>query len=286
MHASLHTQLMNKFIGLCKNTAKWPNTLRQLGYEVQLIEQKVSLEHATKVTPEAIAVSKKLLHAIVAECKGGNHIDDDQYERYKQLKAKDLYYAGVDIHDPNQLTHVVCYVDDESNHASLEQYVSMPFITFGTDSIHSTGDFNNQKTTQKLRETISLTEANEPTVFYPFSPNDNDEFVMHHVLVGLFAYLTKRSSQSVKVKDLSTANAILELIHPYHKIISAKHKKELALKIKKSIDVAMANKKFKKQVKKIEKGERSTATMQSFNDTCKIIVDNARQQKRITGFPE
>ena len=123
---------MNKFISLCKNTTGWPNTLRQLGYEAQLIEQEVSLESAAKVTPEVIAVSKKLLHAIAAECKGGGYIDDDQYGRYKQLKAKDLYYAGVDVHAPDQLTHVVCYVDDESNHASFVQHVSMPFITFGT----------------------------------------------------------------------------------------------------------------------------------------------------------
>ena len=284
MHASPHTRLMNKFIGLCKDTARWPNTLRQLGYEAQLIEQEVSLESAVKVTPEVIVVSKKLLHAIAAECKGGGYIDDDQYGRYKQLKAKDLYYAGVDVHAPNQLTHVVCYVDDESNHASFVEYVSMPFITFGTNSIRSTGDFNNQKTNQKLREPIPLTEANEPSVFYPFSPNDGDEFVMHHVLVGLFAYLTKKPRQPVKVKEISTANAVLELIHPYHKKISSKHKKELALRIKKSIDVAMGNKKFKEQVAKIESGERSTPTLQSFNDTCKTIVDDAQRQERITKF--
>lgn len=284
MHASPHTRLMNKFIGLCKDTAKWPNTLRQLGYEAQLIEQEVSLESAVKVTPEVIVVSKKLLHAIAAECKSGGYIDDDQYDRYKQLKAKDLYYAGVDVHAPNQLTHVVCYVDDESNHASFVQYVSMPFITFGTNSIRSTGDFNNQKTNQKLREPIPLTEANEPSVFYPFSPNDGDEFVMQHVLVGLFAYLTKKPRQPVKVKEISTANAILELIHPYHKKISIKHKKELALRIKKSIDVAMGNKKFREQVVKIENGERSTPTLQSFNDTCKTIVDDAQRQERITRF--
>ena len=107
---------------------------------------------------------------------------------------------------------------------------------------------------------------------------------MHHVLVGLFAYLTKKPRQPVKIKDLSTANAVLELIHPYHKKISTKHKRELALRIKKSIDVAMGNRKFREQVAKIESGERSTPTMQSFNDTCKIIVDDARHQERITDF--
>ena len=284
MHASPHTRLMNKFIGLCKNTIEWPNTLRHLGYEAQLIEQEVSLESAAKVNPDVIAVSKKLLHAIAAECKSGSHVDGGQYSRYKQLKAKDLYYAGADVHAPDQLTHVVCYVDDESNHASLVRHVDMPFITFGADYIRSTGDFNNQKTTQKLREPIPLTNANEPTVFYPFSPNDGDEFVMHHVLAGVSAYLTKKPRQPIKVTDISTANEVLQLIHPYYKKISTKHKKDLTLRIKKSIDVAMANKKFREQVAKIESGEWGTSTMQSFNDTCESIVDDARRQERITDF--
>ena len=33
-HASGHAGLVNKLIGLCKNTGNWPGTLRRLKYRV------------------------------------------------------------------------------------------------------------------------------------------------------------------------------------------------------------------------------------------------------------
>ena len=150
---------MNMFIGLCKNTKKWPCILHDLGYDVQLIEQRISLESSDTITPDVVAVSNKQLHAIVAECKSGNNTDTDQENRYNQLKSVDLYYAGINTYDHNQLTFVVCYVDNESNHKSLELHTKLPFITFDQKAIHAIGDFNDGMTNKKLQNAIPLVKV-------------------------------------------------------------------------------------------------------------------------------
>jgi len=136
--ASEHTRLINKFIGLCKKTAKWPTILFDLGYDVQLIEQSISLKSAQKITPDVVAVSEKLLHAVVTDCKGGNNIDGEQDAKYQELVPDDLKFH-VTIHAPDQLRHSVCYVDNRSNHSQLEPHTELPFITFGDDAVQGVG---------------------------------------------------------------------------------------------------------------------------------------------------
>ena len=79
MSTSRHTRLINMIIGLCSKTACWPSVLHDLGYEVQLIEQTISLrESSQKITPDVIAVSNPLKHAIVIDCKSGKTLTWDR----------------------------------------------------------------------------------------------------------------------------------------------------------------------------------------------------------------
>ena len=284
MHAGEHTRLVNRFIGLCHDTLSWPNTLWQLGYEVQIIEQAISLESAVKIVPDVIAVSRKLSHAIVTDCKSGSSIKTEQDNRYTQLTSNNLAYH-VTTHDSNLLSHIVCYVDNESNHVSLEPHTTLPFITFGQDMVRTKGDFGNQETNEKMQNPIPLTGMKEPTVYYPFSPNDEDHFVIPHVLTGLVSYLTKKRRPSARVQDLSTAGKILESIHPCYKEFSTKHKNDLVRKVRKMIHVSLAsNSKFKEQILKIESGEYSIGTLQSLSGTCTEIVSDLQQQRRVDDF--
>ena len=284
MHASEHTRLINQFIGLCHDTLSWPNTLWQLDYEVQIIEQTISLESAAKIVPDVIAVSRGLSHAIVADCKSGNNIKTDQDRRYMQLTSNILAYY-VTVNDSHLLSHIVCYVDNESNHVSLEPHTTLPFITFGQDTVRTKGNFGNQKINEKMQNPIPLVGMKEPTVYYPFSPNDENHFVMPHVLAGLVSYLTRRRKPSVAVQDPSTAKEILESIYPHHKEISKKHKNDLVKKIRKIIQVSLAsNKKFKEQISKIESGEYGIGTLQSLNVTCIEIISDLQQQQRVDDF--
>ena len=150
MHASEHTRLMNKFIGLCHDTVSWPNILRQLGYKVQLVEQTISLKSAEKIVPDVVAVSERLSHAIVADCKSGNNIDAKQDCRYLQLTPGDLTY--VTVHDTNQLTHIVCYVDNDSNHTALETTHNLAFYYVWTECRTGKKKFRQKKNKRRIAQ--------------------------------------------------------------------------------------------------------------------------------------
>lgn len=276
------------FIGLCKKTSKWPDTLRELGYDVQFIEREVSIMDSTeKVVPDIVAVSNRYHHAIVADCKGGYSFNDgDQDFRYHKITPSDLYHAGVDVKERRRLTHVACYADDESNHESLAPHTDLPFITFGHDAVRATGDFKNDKTNRKLQEQIPLENTSEPTIFYSFAPDDDDKFVVQHVLNGLFDYISSaKPGQYASIQTDDAAKEILKLTHPYHKVISPRHKRVLAKRIKDVIKhLVRTNVRFREQITRIEGGERGVVTLQSFADTCQKIIDDFQQQDRLVGF--
>lgn len=184
MLASDHTRLINRFIGLCTNTDKWPSTLRDVGYKVQLIEQTLKLRSSVTVVPDVVAVSNQLHHILVVDCKGGKNIISDQDKRYAQLTS-DVLFRFVDVHEPLKFNHKFCYADTQTHHANLKSHTEHPFITFDTRTIKGEGDFGEQQTNMILQQTISLDDMHEPTNFYPFSHSDNNDIIAFYVLQGL-----------------------------------------------------------------------------------------------------
>ncbi len=291
MTISEHTKLVNRVIGLCKDTAGWPSVLHNLGYEVQLIEWSISLlKSSQKITPDVVAVSKSLLHAIVIDCKSGTNIDLNQDNRYKSLEAHDLTYH-VTVHDYNQLTHVVCYADVAANHVHLEQHTGLPFITFGPEEVCGKRNFGKSEVNDKLCKGVSLKNMLEPTGYYPFSPDDKDSAVIPHVLSGLLAYLVQRGRKSSPTTvDADIAEAILKNIHPFHERMSSMHRKTLTKRIKRIINLCKNNNaEFKQQLGKIDEGMDSSNTLQSLRRICeqlidKELVDEYAQQTTIDTF--
>lgn len=84
--------MINYVIGFCKISDTWIHPLEELGYEVRLIEQTIKLMQTTNelIKPDVVAVSNKLLHALVFDCKSGKNIERDQIARYNQLTDADL----------------------------------------------------------------------------------------------------------------------------------------------------------------------------------------------------
>jgi len=282
LFASEHTRLVNRLIGLCTNTLKWPTILFDLRYSVQLIEQTINLKSAQKINPDVIAVSNKHHHAIVADCKSGNNIDNDQDSRYSELSSTDLKFY-VTVNDHNQLTHTVVYVDNHTNHPNLQSFTKHSFITFSAESIQGTGEFGYKELNNKLQNLTSLSGMREPTGYYPFSPEDENYVIAPHVLRGLISYLIiKGRKTKPQIKDSSTPLEILKLIHPYD-LVSTRHKDQLIKKIETMIDIFMKKgSDFNDQVTKLEKDEYSTATLRSLVKICQELIDDYENQKKIT----
>lgn len=286
MNISEHTRLVNRVIGLCKDTACWPGVLHDLGYAVQLVEQTISLRKSSqKITPDVVAVSNRLVHAMVIDCKSGTNIDLDQDDRYESLEPRDLTYH-VTVHDTNRLTHVACYADGVANHESLEPHTKLPFITFGPDEVGGKRDFGKKEVNGKLCNAVSLKGMLEPTGYYPFSPNDEDSAIIPHVLTGLLSYLVRRGREAPStVVDAAMAEAILKSIHPFHEQMPPRHRQMLTQRIKRMIDLCKSsNSEFRQQLAKIEDGKASHSTMQSLRRICEELVDRYARQKMIDSF--
>ena len=281
MLASDHTRLINKFIGLCKNDPKWPHSLRDLGYKVQLVEYTIILRESGVIRPDVIAVSNKLIHAIVADCKGGHNINQDQDDKYVALRTQDLT-THVTVHDPKQLTHDVCYVDDQANHDSLERHTDLPFITFDERSVVKHGQFTLRKLDLKLSSPMSLDDAREPVSYYPFSPEDRDAVIVPHVMRALIVCLTARKRTCVKLTDPDLVDRLMLALDP-GEVIGITHAKALKSKIRQIISMLLQNNAdLKDQASKLADDKYSTSTLQAITRTCQDIAKQYASQTRLT----
>ena len=279
MHASNHTRLINKFNGLCKNDPKWPSTLHDLGYKVHLVEYKIHLQESGTIQPDIVAVSKKALHAIVSDCKGGSSFSTDQDRRYASLDSRDLE-QHVTVHDPKRLSHDACYVDIEDNHASLEGRTQLPFITFGRDSISKHGTPRYEQLNKTLDRPIPLVDAREPTSYYPFSPSDTSAVIVPHVLRALVACLTARR-RAGKIDYSEVADQIFSRLYSAQ-IIQSQHEKDLKKTISQILSRLLDNyPKLKAHTSKLE-SEYNTATLQALASVCSDVAEQHESQTRIT----
>ena len=278
MTAKLHTRLINMFMGLCACTQRWPDTLFGLGYRIKLIEQAVSLKSGLKTTPDLVAVSNRLAHAIVADCKGGSSIDEDQDRRYLELAPEDLL-PHIRIYDQSRLKHAVCYVDTSDNHGSLAPHTAFPFITFGRDRVTVHGSFGRGDIDSSFAH-VALDRTREPTLFYPFSPDDPDHVVVPLVLQELIAVAWKRDE--FDVHDPGTREAILAKIHKHADLISDRHWNELVKKIDRTIDRLLdESSDLRDHVSNLGSDARRPSTMQGLKRTCEALAAEYRRQAKI-----
>ncbi len=221
---------------------------------------------------------------MVFDCKSGKNINSDQDRRYESLESRDLVYH-ITIHDPNQLTHVVCYADEDANHKSLESYTKRPFITFDSE-MRGIRDFGKKEVNDALCKPTSLDGMQEPIGYYPFAPGDNNSAIIPHVLPGLIAYLFQKGRDAPAIAvDSEMAESILRIIHPFHEQMSSEHKQNLTQKIKNMIrTLRKRNSEFNQQLNKIEEGKIGTSTMQRLRRICVEIGKKYSEQQNLDSF--
>ena len=279
MLANDHTRLINKFIGLCKKDPEWPSTLRDMGYRAKLVEYTIRSRESGTVRPDIIAVSERLLHAIVADCKSGRRIDPDQDRRYSALRPEDLT-PHVAIHDPKRLTHDACYVDNQSNHAFLERDTQLPFITFQEASVVKHGKFTLPELDRELSSSVPLDAACEPFSYYAFSPDDSVAVIVPRIMRAAFSCLN-RNPESLKLTDPEFIDRIMLVLYPANLLGSA-HARDLRKKIRETMSMLIdTNSKLKDHVLKLE-AKYSTSTAQAMARTCMDIAKQYDTQTRIT----
>ena len=228
LSATEHTRLLNKFIGLCTNTANWPRILYKMGFRVQLIEQRIALG-AGSIMPDVVSVSDSLSHALVVDCKGGKNINPSQDAKYAGMRHGDLA-NWVTVREQGRLTHVACYVASDASHGSLSSHTKLPFIVFGGAFVKGVGSFGQPKLDKALRKGVSLRGSREPLCLYPFSLDDPPSVALRFIISGIVSCIVKSRAEA---RDFTTEEGMadaIKAIHPFYDRIGTRHAKLLVKK--------------------------------------------------------
>lgn len=269
------------FIGLCKDLEMWPHPLRDLGYNVELIEQEVTLKStARRVSPDVVAASKKSSHVLVSDCKGGRSVSPEQDARYRQLAAGDLE-GLVDARGSSAPTLTVCYVALSGSYGDLSKGTDLPFIVFDGGAVEGRGDFGNRALNEKMHARTSVDGAIEPTSYYAFSLDDDDYLVIPAVLRAATSYLSRKGRRA---KHGITRPEISEAVftHMYmHGQVGRRHKGRLVKRIRDIIGmIAKSEADLAGMLTRVKDGDRRVFTSAVFEGACNDLI--ARYDPRTT----
>jgi hypothetical protein len=280
---------MNYVIGICNDGLGWPSTLHTLEYRVSILEKTIRTSSGNIVVPDIIAVSKKYVHSIAFDCKGGNTIKEDQVARYKTLQGEN-FVNWVDIHDPDHMTVDVCFAGLGDNFPRIKHVVKedFPILTFHPDKIIKENSFRISALNSAFRTPITLTNTNPPMSYYPFSENDDRCEIIPHLLRALLQVVTERSTtgRDILADSLLDDEEVLRKIHKMWDALSQEHRGILTMKLKEIFSILRQKYKdtFAKQLEdlQIRQGTNIHRTLKSFSATCNQIMEDCAEQMRVS----
>jgi len=217
---SNHTRLMNIMMGLCqeKPIPKWPNTLKDLKYQISCIEVNIPKSH-----PDIIFQNKHANHAIFLDCKSET-LKEKQIEKYDEIRKNPTPAIASGkisvIHkDQFKLDPTICSFSDLSNEELINKY-DMLFLHI----LESGKLYNEVQEIQLKKGQFSYSEINKvfpidtsnsvpPYFLYPFDQNDFEIF-----MIELLKYLQQYSLS----KKEFTEDDLLSKSHKMWKYIDNK----------------------------------------------------------------
>lgn len=282
MNPSPHTILINSAIGFCMKSDSWIHPLQDLGYKAQLIEQTMRIEKTGKsIKPDIIATSKKIIHSIVFECKGGKTINDEQILRYEDLTTSDLL-RWIDIHTHDNYSHDVCILNFKKNNESITDKINFPILSLSDISLEKNNDFSKTQVDEKFKIPISTKTLKPPISYYPFSESEDRRVVIPHVLRAMISVLMDRKTNDIDVTDPESFlnQTVLLRIHKMWNILSREHQNSLRELIKEIIkDLKSAYPKFESQIQAIQRSTKTnTLALSNLIKTCDEILKEEEEK--------
>lgn len=287
MNPKSHTRLISYIIGLCRKHVLWPSTLAELGYDVQIIEQRIRTAKGDVVKPDIIlATNKTPSHVLLVECKSGNSLDQAQMRKYSDVNTLS-FKPFVTVRWDN-LTFETSLVDSSENHDQIvRQNNGLPIITFEEKQISKTGSFQRRPLDQAFEKPISIEGMKPPLHYYPFSDDEDPRVVARYVLRALISLSSRRGGALTLDRTILTHDSMLESVHDCWKLLSDSHKANLRNRIRETVQYLFDNfPKLKEQLEELnsKSGVRITATLQSLQRTCTEIMTELEQRTTMLDF--
>lgn len=278
--SSDHTRLMNIFLGLSMNIPKWPNTLKQLGYEVEIIEGDIP-----EANPDLIFTSRRLDHSLIIECKSKN-TEEKQINKYLQLKFDPslLIKRGL----VNKVIHQHRYMLDiaftsffDISHDKLLIKNSIPFLYVIKENSSKIkiiekriSDFTKNELNQKFPIQIPE-DSRPPYLLYPFDPKEKEIFVI--------SILTELLNFSLKGKSTFTMEELLKSIFKSIWEVIGDHKKKEFRNIGTRLLEKIKKEELKPYIKKEDNVwhvilKKDNKSYQAFQNKCNVIIKSLKEK--------
>jgi hypothetical protein len=122
-NVSEHTQQINAWVALCQIDRTFPDTLRRLGYTVDIIDPKF-IHDGEEVNPDLILTSRGKDHSIVIDCKSWI-LKEHQNERYEAIHESPRFLLSRGIVSSSEATKDY---DAEFAYSSFSDLSSNPHL--------------------------------------------------------------------------------------------------------------------------------------------------------------
>ena len=275
-----HTKLMNIFIGLGMNIPKWPNTLKQLGYEVEIIEGDIP-----ETNPDLIFTSRRFDHSLVIECKSKS-IEEKQINKYLQLREEPsvLIRRGL----VNRVVHQHGYRLDvpftsffDISHNELLIKNNIPFLYVIKENSHKIKTIEKRISDFTINELnqvfpIQIPEDNKPPYnLYPFDPKEKEIFA---ILI-----LTELLNFSLKGKSIFTIEELFKSIFKNIWDVIGGHKKREFRNTGTRLLEEIKKEELKQYIKKEDNMwyitlKKDSKSYQAFQSKCNVIIKSLKEK--------
>lgn len=270
-------------VGLCHKDALWPSLLRDLGYTVKFLERVLAMGGKERAKPDIIAVSNRVKHILIIECKSGESISVEQDRKYGRLTTKLIAAeigAGKFID-----RHTVAYAISHTGLPKIGGQTSRPLIVFAPSYVQGRGKFGVGELDEKICRKVSLENMRVPTKYYPFGPDDDTPAVLTHIMQCIVKFA--RENRAIgNLGDEDSVRAMFDEIFEFQKMLPKPHVKELKKKIRRIIEEDLVpNKDLMRHMAEVRKNGDPQARARLYG-FCDMYMKKIMPQKKLTDFGE
>ena len=226
--------MTNAFIALCKRMKGIPDSLRNLGYEIEGIESEFAIGNNKKCNPDIVISSSKTKHSMVIEFKSGANIEDEQKQRYLMINSDILRdYALIPI--DRLSTFDIAYVCKEEHKQTIEQGLNgtgFAILLKMADRIEASANttLKNDDTDASFKPLLVNWEK-MPVSFYPFDKDCSSKLIADYIMQQIFDFMAEE-------KNSLLVDEVLEKVFVHWRKIGKHKQQELRQKAKEVMQLA------------------------------------------------
>ena len=198
---------VNAIIGFLKRDRRWPSPLYRSGYQLEMIEQPITVAGVGTAEIDVISLRHKSNHAVLWECKAGYTVGERQARVYAAASAQDLQRTGnITFSDPVKATaeSAYCCLAEHADRviAALGTYAPrLPIVALGKSALLVSGQFSDSALTSTFTTGIEIPPLEEVPRFLKANTQTPKSQIARDILATMVSFL-QRQNRKVSVKQI------------------------------------------------------------------------------------